>query len=75
MMMMMKISFNTIVDRRDHVQYLTVSKSYSDNCTCSILRIMSRLIGENKKKVILFFFELLPFAKLDIENLISQKLF
>ena len=23
-----------IVDRRDHVQYLTVSKSYSDNCTC-----------------------------------------
>ena len=27
---------NTIVDRRDHVQYLTVSKSYSDNCTCSL---------------------------------------
>ena len=25
-----------IVDRRDHVQYLTVSKSYSDNCTCSL---------------------------------------
>ena len=25
-----------MVDRRDHVQYLTVSKSYSDNCTCSI---------------------------------------
>ena len=24
---------NTIVDRRDHVLYLTVSKSYSDNCT------------------------------------------
>ena len=24
------------VDRRDHVQYLTVSKSYSDNCTCSL---------------------------------------
>ena len=32
----MIISCNTIVDRRDHVQYLTVSKSYSDNCTCSI---------------------------------------
>ena len=32
----MKISCNTIVDRRDHVQYLTVSKSYSDNCTCSL---------------------------------------
>ena len=31
----MIISCNTIVDRRDHVQYLTVSKSYSDNCTCS----------------------------------------
>ena len=30
----MIISCNTIVDRRDHVQYLTVSKSYSDNCTC-----------------------------------------
>ena len=25
-----------IVDRGDHVQYLTVSKSYSDNCICSL---------------------------------------
>ena len=25
-----------VVDRRDHVQYLTVSKSYSDNRTCSL---------------------------------------
>ena len=25
-----------MVVRRDHVQYLTVSKRYSDNCTCSI---------------------------------------
>ena len=32
----MKISYNIFVDRRDHVQYLTVSKSYSDNCTCSL---------------------------------------
>ena len=32
----MIISCNTIVDRRNHVQYLTVSKSYSDNCTCSL---------------------------------------
>ena len=32
----MIISCNTIVDRRDHVQYLTVSKSYLDNCTCSL---------------------------------------
>ena len=32
----MILSCNTIVDRRDHVQYLTVSKSYSDNCTCSL---------------------------------------
>ena len=32
----MIINCNTIVDRRDHVQYLTVSKSYSDNCTCSL---------------------------------------
>ena len=31
----MIISCNMIVDRRDQVQYLTVSKSYSDNCTCS----------------------------------------
>ena len=31
----MIICCNSIVDRRDHVQYLTVSKSYSDNCTCS----------------------------------------
>ena len=31
----MIISCNTIVDRRDHVQYLTVSKNYSDKCTCS----------------------------------------
>ena len=29
-------SCNTIVNRRYHVQYLTVSKSYSDNCTCSL---------------------------------------
>ena len=29
-------SCNTIVDKRDQVQYLTVSKSYSDNCTCSL---------------------------------------
>ena len=29
-------SCNTNVDRRDHVQYPTVSKSYSDNCTCSL---------------------------------------
>ena len=32
----MIISCNTIVDKRDHVQYLTVSKSYSDNYTCSL---------------------------------------
>ena len=32
----MIISCNTIVDRRDHVQYLTVSTSYSDNCICSL---------------------------------------
>ena len=32
----MILSCNTIVDRRDHVKYLTVSKSYSDNCTCSL---------------------------------------
>ena len=32
----MIISCNTIVDMRDHIQYLTVSKSYSDNCTCSL---------------------------------------
>ena len=25
-----------VVDRTDHVQYLTVSKSYSDNCTYSL---------------------------------------
>ena len=31
----MIISCNMVVDRGDHVQYLTVSKSYSDNCTCS----------------------------------------
>ena len=29
----MIISCTTIVDRRDHVQYLTVSKSYSDSLT------------------------------------------
>ena len=30
---------------------------------------MSRLIGENLKKVILLFLELSPFADLDFENL------
>ena len=32
----MIINCNMVVDRRDHVQYLTVSKSYSDNCICSL---------------------------------------
>ena len=32
----MIISCNAIVGRRDHVQYLTDSKSYSDNCTFSL---------------------------------------
>ena len=32
----MIINCNTIVDRRDHVRYLTVPKSYSDNRTCSL---------------------------------------
>ena len=37
------------------------------------MEIMSRIPGENEKKTNKHFFELLPFAKLDIENLISQK--
>ena len=35
---------------------------------------MSRIPGENFKINYFIFFELLPFANLDIENLISQKL-
>ena len=31
----MTSSYNMIVDRKDHVQYLTVSKSYSDDCSGS----------------------------------------
>ena len=42
----MIISCNTIVDRRDHVQYLTVSKSYSDNCTCSLTE-QNTVSGDN----------------------------
>ena len=42
-------SCNTIVDRKDHVQYLTVSKSYSDNCTCSLTDQITTL----KKSVLL----------------------
>ena len=45
----MIISCNTIVDRRDHVQYLTVSKSYSDNCTCSLTEQNTTL-----KKIVLW---------------------
>ena len=45
----MIISCNTIVDRRDHVQYLTVSKSYSYKCTCSLTEQNSTL----KKKSVL----------------------
>ena len=30
----MTLSCNMIVDMKDHVQYLTVIKSYSDDCTC-----------------------------------------
>ena len=36
----MIISCNTIVDRRDHVQYLTVSKSYSDNNSENVYLIL-----------------------------------
>ena len=32
----MILSYNLIVDRKDHVQYLTVSKNYSDDCICSL---------------------------------------
>ena len=32
----MTLSCNMIVDRKGHVQYLTVSQSYSDDCTCSL---------------------------------------
>ena len=38
----------------------------------SLKLMMSRLPGENKIKTF-YFFELLPIANLDIENLISQK--
>ena len=53
----MIISCNTIVDRREHVQYLTVSKSYSDNCTCSLTEqntTLSNMVDTNlKQKMIL----------------------
>ena len=32
----MALSYYMIVDRKDHVQYLTVSKSYYDDCTCPL---------------------------------------
>ena len=48
----MIISCNSMVDRRDHVQYLTVSKSYSDNCTCSITEQNTTL--KKKKKSVLW---------------------
>ena len=32
------IELQLIVDRVDHVQYLTVSKSYSDKCACSLTK-------------------------------------
>ena len=44
----MIISCNTIVDRRDHVQYLTVSKSYSVNCTCSLTEQNTSGLGDWK---------------------------
>ena len=40
----MIIGYNMIVDRRDNVQYLAVSKSYSDNCTCSLMMMHERTI-------------------------------
>ena len=33
----MTLSCKTIVDRRDHVNYLTVSKRYLDDCICSLI--------------------------------------
>ena len=38
-----------IVDRRDQVQYLTVSKSYSDNCTCSLTEQNTTLTRKSSK--------------------------
>ena len=32
----MTLSCKTTIDRKDHKQYLTVSRSYSDDCTCSL---------------------------------------
>ena len=32
----MILSCNMIVDRKDNVQYLIVSKNYSDDCICSL---------------------------------------
>ena len=46
----MIISCNTIVNRRNHVQYLTVSKSYSDNCTCSLTEQNTTLWSDTNVK-------------------------
>ena len=35
MMMVTTLNWNMAVDKKDHVQYLTTTKGYSDDCTCS----------------------------------------
>ena len=46
-MMSVKVRCNMIVDRKDHVQYLTVSKSSSDDCTCSFFKTEQNIAINN----------------------------
>ena len=50
----MIISCNMIVDRRDHVQYLTISKSYSDSSTCSLTEQTSSVSTRFAKTSMIF---------------------
>ena len=39
------------IDKRDHVHYLTVSKSYSGDCTCSLTEQNTTNVKQNSDKI------------------------
>ena len=50
----MTLSCNSILDRKDYVHYLTVSKSYSDDCACSLTEHNIAINGLYNRVMILY---------------------
>ena len=54
MSFIMTSSCNTIVDMKDHKHYLSLSKSYSDDCTCSLTEQNIGINDHNDDATILY---------------------